>query len=176
MLVLVLMISSHSRGIVIFQSVIIFLYLKINLYFHTHIKTALLKLRTHGFLLLSAFLTPYISVVWLKKRKPVKVFLHISIIICWICIVPFLTFIYQTAPEVMFCCFSVNLLPNLRLLSQFESIALLQPLSTFQLSRLHRGRMSRPDSGYLEVPPAVFVWGWVSQRQTESVLSGGGKA
>lgn len=82
---------------------------------------ALLKLRTHVFLLLFAFLTPYISVVWLKKRKAVKLFLHISIIICWICIVPLLTSIYQTAPEVMFCCFSVNLLPNLRLLSQFES-------------------------------------------------------
>lgn len=76
----------------------------------------------------------------------------------------------------MFCCSSVNRLPNLHLLSQPESIGLRQPLTTFQLSRLHRDRMSRPDSGYLEVPPAVFVWEWVSQRQTESVLSGGGKA
>lgn len=85
------------------------------------------------------------------------------------------TSIYQPAPEVTFCCFSVDLFPNLRLLSSPKPIDLRQPLSTCRLSRLQRDRMSRPDSGYLEVPPAVCVCERVSQRQTESVLSGGGK-
>lgn len=87
----------------------------------------------------------------------------------------FPTSIYQTAPEVTFCCFSVDLFHDLRLLSSPKPIDLRQPLSTCRLSRLQRNCMFRPDSGYLEVPPAVCVCERVSQRRTESVLSGGGK-